>query len=62
MTQFRELMTGEFGTPRAETLSDSHVFAELGGRTVDQALRAGEDPKRVWRSVCDAFSVPAERR
>jgi hypothetical protein len=34
----------------------------LGGRTVAQALEVGEDPKVVWRAVCEAREVPAAQR
>lgn len=43
-------------------LARDHVFSELGGRTVDQALEAGVEPRQVWRSVCEAFDIPSERR
>ncbi|AIG78287.1 Hypothetical protein AJAP_27205 [Amycolatopsis japonica] len=62
ITVFRRLMADEFGPGRAETLSRDHVFGELGGRTVEQALDAGTSAKDVWRAVCDAFEVPPERR
>jgi hypothetical protein len=39
-----------------------HVIAELGGRTVNQALADGEDVKKVWRAVCETFNVPAQSR
>jgi hypothetical protein len=55
-------MADEFGSVRASSLATDHVFAELGGRTVNQALEAGVEPKEVWRAVCAAFEVPAERR
>jgi hypothetical protein len=61
-TVFRRLMADEFGEVRAEMLARDHVFSELGGRTVDDALEAGIPPKDVWRAVCEAFDVPAERR
>lgn len=62
LTVFRALMAGEFGKVRAEMLVETHVFAELGGRTAAQALDTGYDPKQVWRVVCDAFAIPPERR
>lgn len=62
ITVFRRLMAEEFGAMRAETLSQDHVFSGLAGRTVEQALRSGISPKSVWREVCEAFGVPAERR
>nr|CTQ96490.1 hypothetical protein [Kibdelosporangium sp. MJ126-NF4] len=55
-------MADEFGAVRAEMLARDHVLGALGGRTVDQALDAGVDPKRIWRAVCDDLGVPAERR
>lgn len=62
MTHFRQLMAEEFGAVRAGTICRDHVFAELGGRTVEQALDAGVDPKEVWHVVCQEFDVPRERR
>jgi hypothetical protein len=38
------------------------VLAGLGSRTVHEALDAGEDPKLVWRAVCDALRLPASER
>ena len=62
LTYFRELMEGEFGAVRAASLSHDHVFAQLGGRTVDEALEAGIDPREVWRAVCEEYDVPPARR
>ncbi|APU16938.1 MULTISPECIES: DUF3046 domain-containing protein [Actinoalloteichus] len=61
-TAFRSAMAQEFGRVRAEMLARDHVFSELGGRTVNQALEAGVEPRQAWRAVCDAFDIPAERR
>lgn len=62
LTQFRELMDGEFGAARAASVSRDHVFAQLGGRTVEQALRHGINAREVWAAVCDAYDVPPARR
>jgi hypothetical protein len=62
LTQFRELMTDEFGAARSAAVSRDHVLADLGGRTVEQALDAGIDPRQVWRAVCEAYDVPPARR
>ncbi len=62
LTHFRALMADEFGPMRAASLARDHVFADFDGRTVEQALEAGVDPKEVWRTVCEVFEVPAERR
>ena len=61
LTDFWERMEAQFG-PHAESLAELHVFTELGGRTVAQALADGEPTLRVWRAVCDAMEVPASKR
>lgn len=61
-TVFRGLMASEFGDARAAMIARDHVFADLGGRTADDALAAGLPPQQIWRAVCDAFDVPPERR
>jgi hypothetical protein len=58
LTEFRRLMQAHFGPLRAPSVAQDHVFSALGGRTVDQALEAGIDPKRVWAVVCETFDVP----
>ncbi|GAA4006927.1 DUF3046 domain-containing protein [Allokutzneria multivorans] len=62
ITLFRSRMTDEFGQVRAELMASTHVFSSLGGRTVEEAMEAGMDPKRIWLAVCEAFDVPPERR
>ena len=62
LTQFRDLMNDEFGSARAAALTRDHVFAELGDRTVEQALEAVISPRKVWRVVCEVYEVPAARR
>ncbi len=61
-SQFRELMVGEFGAARAAAIARDHVLADLGGRTVEQALEDGVDAREVWRAVCAAYDVPPARR
>ncbi len=61
-TAFRTLMADEFGATRAAMIASDHVFAELGGRTVDQALAAGLEPKEIWDVVCETYDVPDNRR
>ena len=58
LTEFRDLMVAGFGPLRAASVAADHVFSALDGRTADQALDAGEDPRRVWFAVCDDFDVP----
>ena len=47
ITVFRKLMAREFGEVRADMLARDHVFSSLGGRTVDQSLEAGLEPKEI---------------
>jgi hypothetical protein len=62
LTDFWSRMTAVFGAGYAESFARDFVLAELGGRTVVAALDAGEDPKFVWRAVCEAKDVPAAQR
>jgi hypothetical protein len=51
-------MRAQFGDSYAQSVAKDFVLAELGDRTVDQALADGVDVKTVWRAVCEAFDVP----
>ena len=62
LSHFRELMEGEFGRVRAASLSRDHVFAELDGQTVEEAIESGADLRRIWRAVCETYEVPSARR
>ncbi len=55
-------MGDHFGAAYAESIATDQVLGELGGRTVREALAAGEDAKSVWRAVCSAFDVPGQLR
>lgn len=62
MSEFDRLMADEFGASYASLLKEDLHLQGVGGRTAAQALRDGEDPKRVWLAVCEQQSVPEERR
>ncbi len=62
LTEFWARMGGHFGAAYAESIATDQVLRELGGRTVREALAAGEDTKSVWRAVCSAFDVPGQLR
>ncbi len=61
-TEFWTRMRDHFGPAYAESIATDQVLGELGGRTVREALAAGDDIKSVWRAVCSAFDVPAQLR
>jgi hypothetical protein len=62
LTVFWERMRAQFGDSYDASVAKDYVLADLGGRTVDQALAAGENPKTVWRAVCEAFDVSQKLR
>nr|WP_245953472.1 DUF3046 domain-containing protein [Arthrobacter silvisoli] len=55
-------MEDEFGSGYARVLAGSLVLAGVGGRTADQALAAGLEPRKVWLAICEVQDVPEERR
>lgn len=61
LTEFNELVHGEFGRRYGESLLVDHVLLDLGGRTAAQALEDGRDPREVWRALCSDFDVPRHR-
>jgi hypothetical protein len=62
VSEFWERMRAQFGEVYADSVAKDHVLATLGSRTVNQALADGEDVKKVWRAVCEAFRVPERLR
>lgn len=61
-TEFWSRMEGALGRGYARVWASQHVLAELGGRTVDEALGAGVPPKDVWAAVWRALELPARER
>jgi hypothetical protein len=62
LTEFWARMERRFGVAYAHSYAADMVIAELGSRTVEQALAQGEDAKAVWRAVCEATQAPASER
>lgn len=61
-TEFWSRMERALGPAYARTWSDQHVIAALGGRTVTEALAAGESPKTVWQAVWQTLGLPATEK
>jgi hypothetical protein len=61
LTEFRELVDGQFGRMRGGSLLVDHVLTNLNGRTAEQAIEDGVDPRDVWRALCADFDVPRDR-
>ncbi len=55
LTDFWYRMTQVFGDAYARSVAEDQVLATLGGRTVEQALAAGEETVTVWRAVVAAY-------
>ena len=62
LTDFWHRMELHLGPAYARSWAHDMVLAQLGGRTVDQALAAGEDTKDVWRAVAANLELPARER
>jgi hypothetical protein len=62
LTDFWGRLEAVFGPAYAASVAADQNLPELGGRTVDQALRAGVPALTVWRAVCAAYPdrVPAK--
>jgi Protein of unknown function (DUF3046) len=61
-TEFWGRMEHHLGSAYSTTWAREQVLAGLGGRTVDEALAAGEPPKSVWRAVWEALELPPSER
>jgi hypothetical protein len=61
LTEFRELLTEEFGQVRGDSMLVDHVIQSLNGQTGAEAIEAGVDPRDVWRALCSEFDVPRDR-
>ena len=61
LTEFHELVEGQFGGVRASSMMVDHVLTALGGRTPAQAIEDGVDPREVWRALCADFDVPRDQ-
>ncbi len=55
-------METHLGPAYARSWAADTVVTELGGRTVDQALAAGDEVKDVWRAVVAHLQLPSVHR
>jgi hypothetical protein len=62
LTEFRRRLREAFGAEGAETFARDQVLTDLGDRTVDEALAAGQPAKEVWRTVHATMNLPARLR
>ncbi|WP_449061676.1 DUF3046 domain-containing protein [Planomonospora algeriensis] len=62
LSEFWKRMKLHFGDPYAESWAHDYVIAELGSRTVVQALADGIAAKEVWHAVCGVANVDSRLR
>jgi hypothetical protein len=55
LTDFWARMEQAFGRAYAASIAADQVLPQLGGRTIQQALAAGEETIVVWRAVVAAY-------
>jgi Protein of unknown function (DUF3046) len=61
-TEFWARMDAALGASYARVWARQQVLGALDGRTVDEALADGVQPKAVWRAVCEALALPESQR
>ena len=61
-TEFWIRMDDALGASYARTWASMFVIADLGGRTVDEALAAGVPPKEVWAAVWRVLELPQTKK
>jgi hypothetical protein len=61
LSDFWQRLEATFGAAYASSVASDQVLAELGGRTVNQALEDGVPVLTVWRAVVATYPdrVPA---
>jgi hypothetical protein len=61
-TELWERLRHHLGTGYYRVWAAEHSLASLKNRTVDEALRAGEPSKKIWRAVWEALELPDRYR
>ncbi|MFI5491159.1 DUF3046 domain-containing protein [Actinoplanes sp. NPDC051859] len=64
LTDLWQRLEQAFGPAYARSLAADHTFADLGGRTIDEAITRGIETATIWRAVVAEYSdrVPARLR
>lgn len=61
-TEFWARMEAALGSAYAPVWARQTVLTALDGRTAEEALAAGEPPKRVWAEVAAQLGLPESQR
>ncbi|GIE84221.1 DUF3046 domain-containing protein [Actinoplanes regularis] len=64
LTDFWGRLEQVFGAAYARSFAADHAFADLSGRTIDDAIAQGVDTATIWRAVVAAYPdrVPSRLR
>jgi Protein of unknown function (DUF3046) len=64
LTDFWERLEAAFGPSYAQSIAADHSFADLGDRTIDEAIAQGVETATIWRAVVAAYPdrVPSRLR
>jgi len=55
LTDFWERLGQAFGASYARSLAADHSFAELGDRTINEAIAQGVETATIWRAVVEQY-------
>ncbi|MFI6073007.1 DUF3046 domain-containing protein [Actinoplanes sp. NPDC051343] len=55
LTDFWGRLTEVFGSSYARSMAADHSFADLGNRTIDEAIAQGVETATIWRAVVAAY-------
>jgi hypothetical protein len=61
LAEFNERVVLRFGTAYGASVLADHVLGGFDGRTAEQAIEDGVEPRDVWRALCVDFDVPREQ-
>lgn len=61
-TELWRRLEQHLGAGYAQVWAEQQVLADLGGRTVVEALASGLPPKEIWRACWAALALPARER
>ncbi len=61
LTDFRQRVTLCFGAAYSHSVLADHVLSGFNGRTADQAIEEGAEPRDVWWALCADFDVPRDQ-
>ncbi len=61
-TELWRRLERQLGSGYARVWAEQQVLADLGGRTVVEAIDAGVNPKEIWRACWAALELPARER